>query len=805
MHFLDNPFFVLDVKPCDSDAMIMERADEYGLFEDYNRGSEAKAKLIHPRKRIDAEIAWLPVKTREQARKICESLESPEASIGVLESLRQVEDFLGEGKLIPIAKCNVLAAGLPCLSRYTPDEVATWTLEIARADEGIDIEQVRTVVNANREEADLPIASLPNIKEALLKRQVPYYHQAMISTMVKLSATERAEAMTRIVASAKADDNQLPRLITTLSAWYEKDEKVRESLKERDTKICHLAGRIQLEADADRPDSELEQMVKQLIQEVKDWAVIAQPIQLSKSSQGSSHDESKILARRIQNLAEHLFNPCDKLNLSLPLIKTLQEAFAEVNEISHSLNRLMSRLNETAQERERSARRIIESQDRQLRASAENQQPDPELSLIVDQLIQSVKNWKISAQLCEEDYEDFYTEKVDNLLKKLADDLWNDHGMFDVSRQLREMLQEELDQDGGIAARMDERHHGLEVVVDLPAQSVLEEIKSHVEKVLACADARNLDSNWDRMLNELIQSIETWKALAMPMEDYSTDYSNLVHRVVELAFRLRIAHGKVDFSRHLFNKLQEEFTEVRGYATCIDKYSNALEDAESTLGRITNLDKELRLAAVAEIPDMVNQLIQSVKEWKDTAQPIKVYYDANYSMGADLVAKLAFDLKDEHGRFVDSLKLFKMLHEEFAEIGEIADCVNVAADSARRHIENQVEVVYKKHLHPNLTSMIDQLIQTVRGWTELAPPMKVYCGDYCNVAKQVMDLENTLWKKGRRCSSGKLRDMVEVIFGEIPEIETRLGEEAKAREETDRKNTHPSAKKRARWRRKSSQ
>ena len=197
---------------------------------------------------------------------------------------------------------------------------------------------------------------------------------------------------------------------------------------------------------------------------------------------------------------------------------------------------------------------------------------------------------------------------------------------------------------------------------------------------------------------------------------------------------------------------------MRGYATSIAKYSNALEDAERALGRITDLDKALRLADVAEIPDKVNQLIQSVKEWKDRAQPIKAYYE-NYSKGAHLVTDLALDLQNEYGKLDDSRKLFKMLQEEFAEVDEIAALVAErldaleAAESTRRHIEKQVKglrkVVYEKHFHPDLSSRVDQLIQAVKGWRDLAQPIKAYCGVNRSVAKLVLKLAVNLRNKGK--------------------------------------------------------
>ena len=759
MYFLDNPFFILDAKPCDNDAKIMELAVNCRLFQDSDgdrdRCREAKVTLMNSRKRIDAEIAWMPVKTREQAKEICELLKSSEANLSALESLRQVEDFLGDGELIPIAKCNVLAAGMHCLPRYSPDQVATWTLEIALAFDKINIDEVRAVINANRETAGSPIANLQDITEALRESQARYYQQVMTSVIDKLSATECAEAMTQIVS---ADENQLPRLITTLVKWYIEDEKVRKSLKEHDTKVRRLVGQLGLAADANRPDSELVPLVCQLIQEVKNWDVIAQPIQLSKSSQGSSHDESEALEERVRDLAMHLFDAHDKLNFCMQLIKTLQDAFAEVKNISKHLSVIMSRLNATAQNRERCGRRKIESQVKKLHALADKQQPDSDLSQIVNQLREFIKHWKTSAQLCKKYYADFYKKGVIDLVKKLADDLRNEHGKFDVSRQLCEMLQEEFAQDGEFAARVDEPHNGLEAAEDSLAKNALEKIESHVKKLRACADAKNLDSNWDRMLNELIQFIKAWKLLAKPIEAYSTDYLTLVHLVVEFAFQLRIAHGKLNFSRVLFNRLQEEFTEVRGYATSIAKYSQALEDAERTLERITNLDKALRVAAVAEISDLVNQLIQSVKEWKDRAQLIKPYYE-NYSKRARHVTDLAFDLQKGHCKFDDSLKLFKMLQEEFSEIGEIADRVAEplvaleAEKSARLEIEKQVKIllgiVYHPHFHPPLDRWVDSLIRAVEDWRNIAQPIKAYCGDYCNVANLVLDLAKKLRKKSR--------------------------------------------------------
>ena len=128
-----------------------------------------------------------------------------------------------------------------------------------------------------------------------------------------------------------------------------------------------------------------------------------------------------------------------------------------------------------------------------------------------------------------------------------------------------------------------------------------------------------------------------------------------------------------------------------------------------------------------------------------------------------------------------------------------------AAESTRRHIEKQVKglrkVVYEKHFHPDLSSRVDQLIQAVKGWRDLAQPIKAYCGVNRSVAKLVLKLAVNLRNKGKLHSYRQLIKMLQDIFGEIPEIDTLLAEEAKAQDEAEKKHAHRNARKRARWRR----
>ena len=235
--------------------------------------------------------------------------------------------------------------------------------------------------------------------------------------------------------------HHMPRLINQLIDSYEVDAQ--KSLEEHESKIGELDEKLRAVADVDRPDSVLTPLIDKFIQAVKNWDAVAQPIQLSRKSEGRSHDASTDIAWRVRDLALHLWNEYGKLNFCQQLIRMLQEVFAEVSEV---------------------------------------------------------------VAIIDED-----TKSLDAIAKQHAH----------LTRGVKQF----------------------------------ESIKAQVEKLRAVADAKRSDALMNSMAADLIQAVKIWKALAQPIEAYSTDYLTLVHLMVDLAFQLRIAHGKLDFSRLLFKTL----------------------------------------------------------------------------------------------------------------------------------------------------------------------------------------------------------------------------------------------------------
>ena len=207
--------------------------------------------------------------------------------------------------------------------------------------------------------------------------------------------------------------------------FLEKKQKIIEALDEK----------LRVMVDAKNPDTTLQPIVNQLIQAVKEWDTIAQPIQLSKKSRGERHTPSFEIAWRVRNLAIDLFNEYGKLDFSRQIINMLKEVFAEVIEVDE-------RITEDSKALEQQAIHVrglekfedINTQVEKLKEASDAKSPDYTLAPMVNQLIQTVKTWDTSTQ------PDEANNAVAIIVRNLALHLWNEHQKLDFSIQITNAL-----------------------------------------------------------------------------------------------------------------------------------------------------------------------------------------------------------------------------------------------------------------------------------------------------------------------------------------------------------------------------
>ena len=435
MDLLQNPFHTLTASPRDNRRRIMELADERSLLHDSSEIMEARSDLTNPRKRLSAEVAWLPGIGPKRAGEVLSLLESSPM------------DLLAVDKLSSIARANLLAAGLAHLFDHHADDVAEWILEISWAFEDIDPEELSVIINEERVVSGFPEVSDLSAIEAAVQERRRHYRQAIKSALDNLSPKELVRAVTVAVESATNDGEEHgPILIDDLVDSYEVEAQ--GFLDKEEGAIKALVERLWAAVDAEQSDSTIAPMVNQLIQVVKTWDTVAQPIQVSTMSRGLAHEASHRVAGTVRDLAIHMFNEHGKLDFSQQLTNMLQEVFAEVIEVAERTAEDADALGEIAEQRVlHSEVSKLEMLTTQIKTDVDRGRPDSELTTKVNQLCHLLTNWEIDA-------EHDASQHAAWIVRDLAIHMFNEHDKLELSQKLTSALLGVFEDAGEIADRI---------------------------------------------------------------------------------------------------------------------------------------------------------------------------------------------------------------------------------------------------------------------------------------------------------------------------------------------------------------
>lgn len=362
MKLLDNPFFILDVTMCDDRRRIMDMAEEKSLTSDETVVRDATAVLTHPRRRLEAEIAWLPGLDPKRTAEVVSILRRPASSdTDVALLLRRLFNQLvherGSTELrnrdnpTSLTRANLLADWLPRLvGDFSKHDVARWIVELAQIHHEIeeDVEQTISLLNRDRAVAGFPaLSDLEHFRNELKARR-QYYRQAIEGALDKLSSLVLVEIITMVVDEATENGGRhAPILIDDLVDRFEVRAQA-EFFEEQHKRIEALLKRV-LEAAKRKENNEyMGRLVTKLEDVVKRWDKVAQPIQVSARSRRIRHNLSHEVAKKIRGLGLELNNEYGLFDLSKRLTTLQQEVFAEVDEIVERSNEDASALDEIA-------------------------------------------------------------------------------------------------------------------------------------------------------------------------------------------------------------------------------------------------------------------------------------------------------------------------------------------------------------------------------------------------------------------------------------------------------------------------
>jgi hypothetical protein len=341
MDILQNPFHILGATTRDNRQRIMALAEEKSLNDGSENYIEARSELMNPRKRLSAEICWLPGVGPKRTAQAIALLESNPAKLRLV------------AKLPTLSKANLLSAAMVRLNGHqSGEECAKWILDLAHAHDEIDSENTLSIVNEERTVSGFSkISDINLVIEELLERR-RHYKNSIKNALDKLSSKELVKAVTMAVDSAtKNGQRHAFALIDDVVDSYEVETQ--GFLNKEAENITNIISLIKQTADSNQPEGKLSKLVSELEKTVQNWDFVAQPIQVSLMSRGIDHELSCQVAIEVRDLSLYLFNEHGKLELSQRITNLLEKVFAEVIKIAEISEKDSHELKQIAAEREK--------------------------------------------------------------------------------------------------------------------------------------------------------------------------------------------------------------------------------------------------------------------------------------------------------------------------------------------------------------------------------------------------------------------------------------------------------------------
>ena len=336
MDLAENPFYTLGATTHDDRRRIAELAEEKSFVGDEDSIREARGVLTNPRRRLAAEVGWLPGLDTKQVAE----------AISLLEvNPREVRRTTG---LPALARANLLAdAMVRNGASLGGGEAAQWIVELSETHERVVTQEVISLLNEARATAGFAeIANQESVEEELQGRR-RHFRDAIKCCLDQLPSSSLVDAVTMAVDTTTHNGEvQAPILIDDLVDTYEVEAQ--EFLDKETENLWAIVQQIRDGASESTGADTMDALIGKLERIVKNWDYVAQPIQVSFSSRGLSHGLSHEVAREIRELAVELYNEHTLLEVSKRLTEIQREVFAEIAQITEQLDDDAEMLDEIA-------------------------------------------------------------------------------------------------------------------------------------------------------------------------------------------------------------------------------------------------------------------------------------------------------------------------------------------------------------------------------------------------------------------------------------------------------------------------
>lgn len=439
MWIKSNPFWLLRVSCSDSRRAIMAAVEEMSFLYDVDICTEAQNALLNPAKRLSAEWDWFT--------------DSDE------QTIQQIVEHIDEGKTIfveslaPLSKLNSGLYNFSIASGVDAFELGYALVEIDEMFCAIDPEQLTRTINQNRDEARLAMVSLHDVaaeqtgKRERIRRIINARLEGMDENEYVFFVTILAEkhftngGSDHIIISDVIDQYAL--------RMSSKIETATEEI------LCHIE-----ELRATSEVAAVEGSVDKLIEEVRAWDALVQPLQIRSMVSGMPHNDSQKVGRELRELGVYLHNELGLTKVAQKLVWAMKELFSELAELAEKLLEDEKALDEILKDAD--VREALDMQMRALRKFAEEVKritTEDDLNVLIDKIRQL--NARIRASGMRVGTKEQMREELFYLAREVVLELHNKKQQTERALKLAKVLELEF---SGLSSLQGKQHEDVSIL-----------------------------------------------------------------------------------------------------------------------------------------------------------------------------------------------------------------------------------------------------------------------------------------------------------------------------------------------------
>lgn len=335
----ENPFFILGATTRDNRNKILELAEEKSLEIDEELCNKARSNLTIPKNRLDAELKWFPGLSPKRTSIILEQLTNSKKSL------------LEEVGLPALSEFNLFVSILSMENFHlSKDELKLIIEELIEIYDELDVKIIMRDINEDRALAGfVEVRDETHIEEILVERKNDCT-RSIIKRLNNLEIQSLIQLLTKVTEDTTSHgEKQANELVEFIVDDYRLHTK--DFLEQEAEKIKQLMNFIESKAHLGK--DEIKKSIERLIQSIRTWDIVAQPIQLCYKPKGMNDTLSQNLGNSIRSFGINLFNEYKLLDESEKIIHIVKELFSELPDLADKLEEDVVALREISSDREK--------------------------------------------------------------------------------------------------------------------------------------------------------------------------------------------------------------------------------------------------------------------------------------------------------------------------------------------------------------------------------------------------------------------------------------------------------------------